>query len=110
MLGDKVGSTAIGPSGWALFPLLAGSGGLAMTAAIYAGGLLTGYAVGFAATYVFGLGPAVSGGLGVSTEADAEAGAEAGASASAASADGTVSGVCDASDSQENARGGNRTP
>ncbi|MFF1682583.1 PTS transporter subunit EIIC [Streptomyces sp. NPDC058256] len=111
MLGDKVGSTAIGPSGWALFPLLAGSGGLAMTAAIYAGGLLTGYAVGFGATYVFGLGPAVRGGLGAG--AGSEAGTEAGAGASAsasASADGTVSGVCDASESQENARGGNRTP
>lgn len=99
MLGDKVGSTAIGPSGWALFPLLAGSGGLAMTAAIYAGGLLTGYAVGFAATYVFGLGPAVRGGLGASTGAAARG-----------TGSGTVSGVCDASDSQENARGGNRTP
>ncbi|WP_405907953.1 PTS transporter subunit EIIC [Streptomyces sp. NBC_00828] len=107
MLGDKVGSTAIGPSGWALFPLLAGSGGLAMTAAIYAGGLLTGYAVGFGATYVFGLGPAVRGGLGAGAGAGTEAGASAGASASV---DGTVSGVCDASESQENARGGNRTP
>ncbi|MFG2307497.1 PTS transporter subunit EIIC [Streptomyces sp. NPDC048566] len=55
MLGDRVGSTAIGPSGWALFPLLSGNRGLGTTAAIYAGGLLTGYAVGFAATYVFGL-------------------------------------------------------
>ncbi|MFD4620492.1 PTS transporter subunit EIIC [Streptomyces sp. NPDC058475] len=55
MLGDKVGSSAIGPSGWALFPLLAGNRGLALTAAIYAGGLLTGYVVGFAATYFFGL-------------------------------------------------------
>lgn len=55
MLGDSVGSTAIGPSGWALFPLLAGSGGLWWTAGIYAGGLLTGYAVGFATTYLFGL-------------------------------------------------------
>ncbi|MFJ9962882.1 PTS transporter subunit EIIC [Streptomyces avermitilis] len=54
MLGDRIGSTAIGPSGWALFPLLAGSGGLLPTAAIYAGGLLTGYAVGFGATYFFG--------------------------------------------------------
>ncbi|MFD9332481.1 PTS transporter subunit EIIC [Streptomyces sp. NPDC060065] len=100
MLGDKVGSTAIGPSGWALFPLLAGSGGLAMTAAIYAGGLLTGYAVGFGATYVFGLGPAVRGGPA----------APAAAAGTGAAADGTVSGVCDASDGQENARGGNRTP
>ncbi|MFF3451098.1 PTS transporter subunit EIIC [Streptomyces sp. NPDC002667] len=56
MLGDRVGSTAIGPSGLALFPLLSGNRGLAVTAAIYAGGLLTGYAVGFAATYFLGLG------------------------------------------------------
>ncbi|MER5595826.1 PTS transporter subunit EIIC [Streptomyces sp. NPDC002265] len=55
MLGDHVGAKAIGPSGWALFPLLAGNRGAAPTAAIYAGGLLTGYAVGFAATYLFGL-------------------------------------------------------
>lgn len=54
-LGDKVGATAIGPSGWALFPLLAGNRGLGMTAAIYGGGLLTGYAVGFLATYFVGL-------------------------------------------------------
>jgi PTS system sucrose-specific IIC component len=54
MLGTEVGATAIGPSGWALFPLLAGSAGLATTAAVYAGGLLTGYVVGFAATYWFG--------------------------------------------------------
>lgn len=55
MLGDKVGATAIGPSGWALFPLLAGNRGLGTTAAIYAGGLLTGYGVGFLTTYAFGL-------------------------------------------------------
>ncbi|CAL9481384.1 PTS transporter subunit EIIC [Streptomyces sp. enrichment culture] len=55
MLGDKVGATAIGPSGWALFPLLAGNRGLLPTAAIYAGGLLTGYVVGFAVTYAVGL-------------------------------------------------------
>ncbi|MEV0735190.1 PTS transporter subunit EIIC [Streptomyces sp. NPDC050549] len=54
-LGDKVGATAIGPSGWALFPLLAGNRGLGTTAAIYGGGLLTGYAVGFVATYFVGL-------------------------------------------------------
>ncbi|MFF4400437.1 PTS transporter subunit EIIC [Streptomyces sp. NPDC001480] len=52
MLGDRVGATAIGPSGWALFPLLAGNRSPALTAAIYAGGLLTGYTVGFLATYV----------------------------------------------------------
>ncbi|WP_079277829.1 PTS transporter subunit EIIC [Streptomyces sp. CB03234] len=58
MLGDTVGSTAIGPSGWALFPLLhgGGDGGPALTTvAVYAGGLLTGYVAGFAATYLFGL-------------------------------------------------------
>lgn len=54
MLGDRVGATAIGPSGWALFPLLAGNRALTLTAAIYAGGLLTGYLVGFLATYAFG--------------------------------------------------------
>lgn len=53
-LGDTVGSTAIGPSGWALFPLLDGNHGLGSTVAIYAGGLLTGYVAGFAATYFFG--------------------------------------------------------
>ncbi|MBL1081860.1 PTS transporter subunit EIIC [Streptomyces actinomycinicus] len=52
MLGDKVGATAIGPSGWALFPLLAGNRSPALTAAIYAGGLLTGYLTGFLATYL----------------------------------------------------------
>ncbi|MBT2413750.1 PTS transporter subunit EIIC [Streptomyces sp. ISL-12] len=54
MLGTEVGATAIGPSGWALFPLLAGDRGLAVTAAVYGGGLLTGYAAGFVATYLFG--------------------------------------------------------
>ncbi|MEU9865306.1 PTS transporter subunit EIIC [Streptomyces sp. NPDC047971] len=54
MLGDKVGSTAIGPSGWALFPLLDGNKGLGETIAIYAGGLLAGYLVGFVATYFWG--------------------------------------------------------
>ncbi|MEU7583662.1 PTS transporter subunit EIIC [Streptomyces sp. NPDC041068] len=54
MIGDKVGSTAIGPSGWALFPLLDGNKGLGLTVAIYAGGLLVGYLVGFFATYFFG--------------------------------------------------------
>ncbi|MEV6617591.1 PTS transporter subunit EIIC [Streptomyces sp. NPDC051051] len=55
MLGDRVGATAIGPSGWALLPLLAGNRGWGVLLAIYAGGLLTGYAVGFAATYLFGV-------------------------------------------------------
>ncbi|MEV6114988.1 PTS transporter subunit EIIC [Streptomyces sp. NPDC052109] len=60
-LGTRVGATAIGPSGWALFPLLTGNRGAGPAAAIYAGGLLTGYAVGFAATYFFGLTDVVHG-------------------------------------------------
>ncbi|MGV9311780.1 PTS transporter subunit EIIC [Streptomyces sp. NPDC003691] len=59
MLGDRFGATAIGPSGWALFPLLQGDRGLGTAAAVYAGGLLTGYAAGFAATYWFGFTPAM---------------------------------------------------
>ncbi|MCK7628031.1 PTS transporter subunit EIIC, partial [Streptomyces sp. RS10V-4] len=54
-LGDAVGSTAIGPSGWALFPLVKGNHALGTTIAVYALGLLIGYAVGFLATYFFGL-------------------------------------------------------
>ncbi|MCX5012555.1 PTS transporter subunit EIIC [Streptomyces sp. NBC_00555] len=53
-LGVAFGSTAIGPSGWALFPLLNGTSGLGATLAIYAGGLVVGYLVGFLATYFFG--------------------------------------------------------
>ncbi|MCJ0873744.1 PTS transporter subunit EIIC [Streptomyces sp. AP-93] len=53
-LGTAFGSTAIGPSGWALFPLLDGKSGMGLTIAIYAGGLAVGYLVGFAATYFFG--------------------------------------------------------
>lgn len=53
-LGSSFGSTAIGPSGWALFPLLDGTAGMGATIAIYAGGLTVGYLVGFVATYFFG--------------------------------------------------------
>lgn len=58
-LGDSVGSTAIGPSGWALFPLLDGNHGLGSTIAIYAGGLAVGYVAGFVATYFFGFSQAL---------------------------------------------------
>ncbi|MFD8013399.1 PTS transporter subunit EIIC [Streptomyces sp. NPDC058955] len=71
MLGDKVGSTAIGPSGWALFPLLDGDKGLGPTIAIYAGGLLVGYAVGFVATYFWGFSRAMIEEFDVDPEADA---------------------------------------
>ncbi|MET9606386.1 PTS transporter subunit EIIC [Streptomyces sp. NPDC006512] len=53
-LGVGVGSTAIGPSGWALFPLLDGKAGMGATIAVYAGGLAVGYLAGFLATYFFG--------------------------------------------------------
>ncbi|MFI5525839.1 PTS transporter subunit EIIC [Streptomyces platensis] len=53
-LGDTVGSTAIGPSGWALFPLVKGNQPLATTLVVYALGLAVGYLVGFLATYFFG--------------------------------------------------------
>lgn len=52
--GTSVGSTAIGPSGWALFPLLKGNHGLGAIAAIYGIGLAVGYVTGFVATYFFG--------------------------------------------------------
>ncbi|MET9292022.1 PTS transporter subunit EIIC [Streptomyces sp. NPDC003077] len=54
-LGDTVGATAIGPSGWALFPLVRGNHGPATTLTVYALGLLVGYLTGFLATYFFGL-------------------------------------------------------
>jgi PTS system sucrose-specific IIC component len=53
-LGTDVGSTAIGPSGWALFPLLDGNHGPGRTVAVYAAGLIVGYATGFLTTYCFG--------------------------------------------------------
>ncbi|MFD1660458.1 PTS transporter subunit EIIC [Streptomyces caeni] len=88
MLGDKVGATAIGPSGWALFPLLTGTGGLPLTAAIYAGGLLTGYLVGFAATYFFGFGGGTAPGaaLAAATKTAPGAGPGAGTAAEVATA------------------------
>ncbi|TJZ52873.1 PTS alpha-glucoside transporter subunit IIA [Streptomyces piniterrae] len=53
-LGDTVGSTAIGPSGWALFPLVKGNHGIATTVVVYALGLAVGYLTGFLTTYFFG--------------------------------------------------------
>ncbi|MFI1979502.1 PTS transporter subunit EIIC [Streptomyces wedmorensis] len=69
MLGTTVGSTAIGPSGWALFPLLNGNHGLGETIAIYAGGLLVGYLVGFVATYFWGFSQELLEEFNVETEA-----------------------------------------
>ncbi|KOG43507.1 PTS transporter subunit EIIC [Streptomyces decoyicus] len=53
-LGDTVGSTAIGPSGWALFPLVKGNQSITTTLVVYALGLAVGYLTGFLATYFFG--------------------------------------------------------
>ncbi|MFD8997859.1 PTS transporter subunit EIIC [Streptomyces abikoensis] len=54
-LGYSVGATAIGPSGWALFPLLAGNHGAVRAVVVYGAGLAVGYGVGFVATYLFGV-------------------------------------------------------
>lgn len=89
-LGTTVGSTAIGPSGWALFPLTNGSRGIGAAIAVDAGGLVVGYVAGFLATYFFGLSKAelerlnaaddttVVGEPGMSEEASAEPGRRAG--------------------------------
>lgn len=53
-LGTTVGAKAIGPSGWALFPLLDGSKGIGPAILVYSAGLLIGYVAGFLATYFFG--------------------------------------------------------
>lgn len=53
-IGTTVGSTAIGPSGWALFPLVTGGAGMGAAVLVYGGGLLVGYVTGWAATYFFG--------------------------------------------------------
>ncbi|RSS74733.1 PTS transporter subunit EIIC [Streptomyces sp. WAC06614] len=58
-LGVSFGATAIGPSGWALFPLLDGSSGWLASVTVYACGLGTGYLAGFLATYFFGFTPAM---------------------------------------------------
>ncbi|UNZ18682.1 PTS transporter subunit EIIC [Streptomyces sp. 891-h] len=72
-LGTSVGSTAIGPSGWALFPLLKGNHGLGAIAAIYGLGLAAGYLVGFGATYFFGFSKQMLSELNAPSEAEAEA-------------------------------------
>lgn len=54
-LGISAGSTAIGPSGWALFPLTTGNHGIGAAVAVYGGGLLVSYVAGFVITWFFGL-------------------------------------------------------
>lgn len=72
-LGTSVGSTAIGPSGWALFPLLKGSHGLGAIAAVYALGMAAGYAAGFLATYFFGFSKQMLADLNVAQETEGTA-------------------------------------
>lgn len=54
-LGISAGSTAIGPSGWALFPLTTGNHGIGAAVAVYGGGLLVSYVAGFVITWFFGM-------------------------------------------------------
>ncbi|MFJ9057304.1 PTS transporter subunit EIIC [Streptomyces sp. NBC_00111] len=86
-LGDSVGSTAIGPSGWALFPLLDGNHGLGSTIAIYAGGLVVGYVAGFVATYFFGFSKALLTEFNVSQEQSPSTVAATGPAAASGSGD-----------------------
>ncbi|MFT4148250.1 MAG: PTS transporter subunit EIIC [Micrococcaceae bacterium] len=53
-LGDQVGSKAIGPSGWALFPLLAGTKGFGTDIIIYGIGLIISYVAGYLVTLQWG--------------------------------------------------------
>lgn len=53
-LGVVVGSTAVGPSGWALLPLVTSPGGLALAMGGYAGAMLVAHLVAFVATWFFG--------------------------------------------------------
>lgn len=72
-IGTSVGSTAIGPSGWALFPLLKGNHGLGTIAAVYALGMAAGYLAGFLVTYFFGFSKQMLADLNVGPEAETSA-------------------------------------
>ncbi|MFC4494535.1 PTS transporter subunit EIIC [Streptomyces ovatisporus] len=112
-IGTSVGSTAIGPSGWALFPLLKGSQGLGAIAAVYALGMATGYAAGFVATYFFGFSKQMLAELDVAPETDRPAstvvagGMPAAAAAAAPDRDG---GTPDGADEEDGGHGGPRRP
>ncbi|GGF58731.1 permease [Marmoricola endophyticus] len=54
MLGTSVGSTAIGPSGWAMIPLLNGNQGIGAAIGVYIVGEVIAYVFGFALTWFFG--------------------------------------------------------
>lgn len=54
---NPIGATAIGPSGWALIPLVTGPGGQGYSIMVYLIGLLAGYLAGFFLTMAFGFTP-----------------------------------------------------
>ena len=51
---NPIGATAIGPSGWALIPLVTGPGGQGYSIMVYLIGLVAGYIAGFVITYFGG--------------------------------------------------------
>lgn len=51
---EPFGATAIGPSGWALIPLVTGPGGQGYSIVVYLLGLAVGYVAGFVVTWFFG--------------------------------------------------------
>jgi sucrose PTS system EIIBCA or EIIBC component len=51
---DPIGASAIGPSGWALIPLVTGPGGQGYSIMVYMIGLFSGYLAGFFLTMAFG--------------------------------------------------------
>lgn len=53
------GATAIGPSGWALLPLLQSDDGIGYAILAYSCGLVSGYIAGFLITYFWGFTPAM---------------------------------------------------
>lgn len=55
------GATAIGPSGWALLPLLQSDHGQGYAMVAYVSGLLVGYVSGFAVTWLWGIPPDLAG-------------------------------------------------
>lgn len=57
--GGAFGATAIGPSGWALLPLLQSDNGQGYAILAYVVGLLAGYVAGFLITYFWGFTPAL---------------------------------------------------
>ncbi|QCR19979.1 glucose PTS transporter subunit IIA [Agrococcus sp. SGAir0287] len=69
------GATAIGPSGWALLPLLQSDAGQGYAILAYAIGLLAGYVGGFVITMLFGFPKALLAEHGGAVDADAESAA-----------------------------------